>query len=755
MSYIGDFSKNASVRRCFNTRAMATIGGSPAIVCYRDGNATEITTGLTLTVDFDDRTGFHLIVVDTSVAAFVGGSDYRIVFSAGTVGSDSLAGVEVFSFSLENRRTETIPWNSDWNEEVQSECADALAAYDPPTNAEFEARTLVAASYATAAGVSAVETDTQDIQSRLPAALVGGRIDVHVGAMGTNTVTAAALATDAVTEIQSGLATSTLLTTVAGYLDTEIASIIAVTNKLDTAMELDGLVWRFTVNALEQAPSGGGGGGGVTLAQLRREVERVNGIRDWGVVGDAPLIVPGTGDNNLATWPSVVRIGSNFHCFYSAGNGSIRHVTLGTDGRTVGPTRTTVVTPGTGAVEDAFVYAPIVQIEGTTLKMWYTGQNSTFVRSSIFYATASTADPLTWTKQGLVVPHSAPPAWVRGCPGACGVKKVGSTYYLYGTTDLTASAIDAANVTPKNYSDRRAWVATSANGTSGWTFYPVLGNTDDESYVDEYLHLVSTTSFSYTINGELRHYLLAGKRGAGSDYQQVTLFESCDPLFPRNATEELGTVLWCRPAGETFPTSEIDIYSVVTSDINGFVPGEFLMYFGGRSKDAAESRWCIGLSSQPNVLQAIRPPHRSQHDLRPNLLRELTARAEDGSLIIAGSSSINVLPLNAAVQSRVRGTTIDVFIGETVSVSVLLTDAAGNAVDLTGRTLRIVLESAHSPLDKTVIENGAIARSGSTITFAVSGGPTPTRRNWSLRDVAGDVVLAYGLVNTVYAAKRD
>lgn len=40
-----------------------------------------------------------------------------------------------------------IPWNSAWDAEAQSEATDALNAYDPPTNAEMEARTLVAASY--------------------------------------------------------------------------------------------------------------------------------------------------------------------------------------------------------------------------------------------------------------------------------------------------------------------------------------------------------------------------------------------------------------------------------------------------------------------------------------------------------------------------------------------------------------------------------------------------------------------------------
>lgn len=115
-----------------------------------------------------------------------------------------------------------------------------------------------------------LDTEIADIQARLPAALVSGRIDASVGAVAANALTASALAADAVTEIQSGLATSasisalnnlsaaqvnaevdtaladydaptkaeldsavaTLATaanlaTVAGYLDTEIAAILA------------------------------------------------------------------------------------------------------------------------------------------------------------------------------------------------------------------------------------------------------------------------------------------------------------------------------------------------------------------------------------------------------------------------------------------------------------------------------------------------------------------------------------------------
>jgi phage baseplate assembly protein W len=195
-----------------------------------------------------------------------------------------------------------IPWNPAWDTEVQSEAADALVAFGA----------------ATAAGVSAVETDTQDIQARLPAALVSGKIDASVGALSAgiitstvfaddaitaakiaanaitavkiasdaitsakiaagaitaakfaaNAVDAAALAADAVAEIQSGLATAAALNTIDDFVDTEVAAIKAVTDKLDTALELDGAVYRLTTNALEQAPTGGGAGDGSGLTAI-------------------------------------------------------------------------------------------------------------------------------------------------------------------------------------------------------------------------------------------------------------------------------------------------------------------------------------------------------------------------------------------------------------------------------------------------------------------------------------------------------
>lgn len=75
---------------------------------------------------------------------------------------DSLIGgtdnLEVNSVKIDasGQNLSGIPWNSTWDAEVQSECTDALNAYDPPTNAEMEARTLVATGYATAANQATI-----------------------------------------------------------------------------------------------------------------------------------------------------------------------------------------------------------------------------------------------------------------------------------------------------------------------------------------------------------------------------------------------------------------------------------------------------------------------------------------------------------------------------------------------------------------------------------------------------------------------
>lgn len=76
---------------------------------------------------------------------------------------------------------------------------------------------------------------------------------------------------------------------VGAYVDTEVGAIKAVTDKLDTALEIDGGVYRFTANALEQAPAGGGGGTDWT-ADERTQIRAILGIAGSGTTPDDPTV---------------------------------------------------------------------------------------------------------------------------------------------------------------------------------------------------------------------------------------------------------------------------------------------------------------------------------------------------------------------------------------------------------------------------------------------------------------------------------
>ena len=105
-----------------------------------------------------------------------------------------------------------IPWNAAWDAEVQSECTDALNAYDPPTRAELTSD-IAGLNDLSAAQVNA-EVDT-------------ALADIHLDHL---------LAVDYDPASKPGTATALL-------------------NEL---VESDAGVSRFTVNALENGPSGSG-----------------------------------------------------------------------------------------------------------------------------------------------------------------------------------------------------------------------------------------------------------------------------------------------------------------------------------------------------------------------------------------------------------------------------------------------------------------------------------------------------------------
>jgi hypothetical protein len=80
-----------------------------------------------------------------------------------------------------------------------------------------------------------IQADTEDIQTRLPAALVSGRIDASVGAIAANAITAAATAADFGTEV----AAAVLAAAAAAPIDANVQEIndVAITGDGQTGTE--------------------------------------------------------------------------------------------------------------------------------------------------------------------------------------------------------------------------------------------------------------------------------------------------------------------------------------------------------------------------------------------------------------------------------------------------------------------------------------------------------------------------------------
>ena len=108
MTYRGDIRLGDTIHCKFVTTTSAGVptqlAGSPVISAYPAASTTQLTAGITLTVDFDSVTGLnHVTVVATSGNGYLTATNYELVVTTGTVGGVSVVGYVIGSFSIENR----------------------------------------------------------------------------------------------------------------------------------------------------------------------------------------------------------------------------------------------------------------------------------------------------------------------------------------------------------------------------------------------------------------------------------------------------------------------------------------------------------------------------------------------------------------------------------------------------------------------------------------------------------------------------
>jgi hypothetical protein len=184
MSYIGSWKIDDLLTFVCNTQVFSTgvatdADSVPTYRVYEDETTTPILTGSMALLDSSNTAGFYSEQITLSAAnGFEKGKCYSIYIAA-TV--SSVAGATHRTFQIE---AEVDANRINW------------ANVDNPT-------TTVGLSGTTIKTATDVETDTQDIQSRLPSALTGGKMESNIGSVTAGAIAAAAFAANALDAVWS------------------------------------------------------------------------------------------------------------------------------------------------------------------------------------------------------------------------------------------------------------------------------------------------------------------------------------------------------------------------------------------------------------------------------------------------------------------------------------------------------------------------------------------------------------------------
>jgi hypothetical protein len=232
------------------------VGVADQIAYFRayntDGSAktdlTSATTGLTLSV-------FRIGASSVSIASLSNKAADNTAHADGAIRN---VGGNLYTIDIPDAATATqvpsIVVRGTYTGGVIEGLEHPIVAYDPSVNYGSNAQSL-------------------DIQSRIPATLdLDGNMRSSVQSMASNVLNAAALAADAVTEIQSGLATSTGVTA--------------------AFTEIKGAGWSSSTDTLEKiAESSGGGGSSIMVTPVVAQTPvRVVGSNISTFIGDLSTI---------------------------------------------------------------------------------------------------------------------------------------------------------------------------------------------------------------------------------------------------------------------------------------------------------------------------------------------------------------------------------------------------------------------------------------------------------------------------------
>ena len=216
--WVGDFRLGDTLDLKFctvsTTGAPTTLAGTPVISAYPGNSTTQLTAGITLSVDFDGVTGLHNVrVAATSGNGYATATNYALVITTGTVGGTSVVGYVVGHFSVENRSavmpttaTRTLDVSAggeagvDWANVGSPTTAVDLSGTTIKTTQKVDVDTIKTNPVVNAGTITFPTTATLASTTNITAGTVTTATNVTtVNGLAANVITATAINADAIT----------------------------------------------------------------------------------------------------------------------------------------------------------------------------------------------------------------------------------------------------------------------------------------------------------------------------------------------------------------------------------------------------------------------------------------------------------------------------------------------------------------------------------------------------------------------------
>lgn len=213
----GNLNTLTSVAYGADCIASATqMNGADVLIQFADQTVPRAWDPFTVTINLDARNADDLAFPATSGRSMVVDAAGLVDANAVKVGPTG-AGTAQTAGDIPAR----LPAALDVNGFMKADVEDWKGATAPAMTGDAFARLGVPVGASTSADIAAVQADTDNIQTRLPAALVGGRMDSSVGAMAAGVQTTASFAAGAIdnTVIATNVITSIVAALLAGIVE--------------------------------------------------------------------------------------------------------------------------------------------------------------------------------------------------------------------------------------------------------------------------------------------------------------------------------------------------------------------------------------------------------------------------------------------------------------------------------------------------------------------------------------------------------